>query len=127
MNALHDFYLMHRPQSIFFLVFIIACLPVLFYYRRRNPNPRFRPTMGEMAMVSLFAAAFSAGMAMVIGGMFNEHVDLSKMKEKAIQDFGNGGGGAVQRRPRSNSDTEDGGGRKVEEKKILDAIRDSQN
>ena len=38
------------PHIVFFGVYLAALIPVLYYYRRRTPNPRFRPTFGEMAM-----------------------------------------------------------------------------
>lgn len=120
MNQLRDFFLMYRPQCVFFLVFMAACVPVLFYYRRRNPNPRFRPSNGEMAMVSLFAAALSAGLGFGIGGMFNERQDFKKLAEKPIQDY-SGGGGAV--RQREGSGEGDSPAKKTDEQKILDALK----
>ena len=90
MNQLRDFFLMYRPQCIVFLIFMTASLPVLHYYRRRQPNPRFRPTIGEMTMVTLFAAIISAGAGMGIGGMFNERLDFKQLAKKPDADFGAG-------------------------------------
>ena len=97
MNQFHDFFLTYRPQCIVFCIFMTASIPILFYYRRRNPNPRFRPTSGEMAMVTLFAIVISAGMGVGLGGLFNERVDFSKLKGKPIQDTGSSGGGSIRR------------------------------
>ena len=88
MNSLRDFFLMYRPQCIVFLIFMTASLPVLQYYRRRQPNPRFRPSMGEMAMVTLFAAMLSAGAGMGIGGLFSERLDFKKLANKPEADYG---------------------------------------
>lgn len=93
MNSLSDFFLMYRPQCIVFLIFMTASLPVLQYYRRRQPNPRFRPSLGEMAMVTLFAAILSAGAGMGIGGLFNERLDFKKLANKPEADYG------AQRKP----------------------------
>jgi hypothetical protein len=73
----------YTAQTIFFLVFAVAFTPVLYYYRRRNPNPRFRPGWGEMTLMTVFALALSIGMAVGLGGLFNKGHEISKLKEKA--------------------------------------------
>ncbi len=83
MDQLIYFFKAHKPQCIFFLVFMGACIPVLYYYRKRNPNPRFRPTAGEMTLVSVFCAFVSGGLAVGMGGLFNEHQDFRKLSSKA--------------------------------------------
>ena len=60
----------YYPHLIFFGVFILALAPVLYYYQRRNPNPRFRPGVGEMTLISV-AALFLGGMAcFFLGNVF---------------------------------------------------------
>ena len=104
MSTLRDFFLMYRPQCIVFLIFMTASLPVLHYYRRRQPNPRFRPTAGEMAMVTLFAAIISGAAGMGIGGLFNERMNFKQLASKPDADYGTGRKADLQRRP---ADTED--------------------
>ncbi len=82
MDVVINFFTAHKPQCVFFLVFMAACVPVLYYYRRRNPNPRFRPTAGEMTLMTLFCAFLSGGLAVGLGGVFNEHQDFRKLAEK---------------------------------------------
>jgi hypothetical protein len=82
METIVDFFKSHKPQSVFFLVFMAACIPMLYYYRRRNPNPRFRPTVGEMTLMTLFCAFLSGGLAVGLGGVFNEHQDFRKLADK---------------------------------------------
>lgn len=52
---------------IFFVVGIIAVTPVLYYHYRKNPHPRFRPPLGEMVMLSLFALIFVGGGSYFMG------------------------------------------------------------
>lgn len=60
----------YLPHLVFFGVFIFALAPVLYYYQRRNPNPRFRPGLGEMTMISVFTL-FVGGLAcFFLGNVF---------------------------------------------------------
>ncbi|MEM7385606.1 MAG: hypothetical protein AAF514_11740 [Verrucomicrobiota bacterium] len=38
---------------IFFAIGAIVSSFIVFYYARKNPNPRFRPRFGEVCLVSL--------------------------------------------------------------------------
>jgi hypothetical protein len=59
-------------QLIFFVIGVVCSLPFLYWYYRRNPHPRFRPRIGEMLMVSLFAVLLSLGGSMLIGGLMDD-------------------------------------------------------
>lgn len=118
MSTLRDFFLMYRPQCIVFLIFMTASLPVLHYYRRRQPNPRFRPTIGEMTMVTLFAAILSAGAGMGIGGLFNERLDFKKLANKPEADFGS------PRKPNLKAHRSDAEDDASDTDKLLDEAKD---
>ncbi|MFN0127311.1 MAG: hypothetical protein ACKV19_11565 [Verrucomicrobiales bacterium] len=59
-------------QLFFFVLGLICAVPFLIWYYRRNPHPRFRPRLGEMAMVSLFAVMLSLGGSMLVGGVMDD-------------------------------------------------------
>ncbi len=82
MDVITNFFVSNKPQCIFFLLFMAACVPMLYYYSRKNPNPRFRPTMGEMTMVTLFCMFASGGLAVGLGSVFNDRQDLKKLTQK---------------------------------------------
>ena len=63
-------------QIIFFVIALVCSVPVLYWYYRRNPHPRFRPRLGEMAMVALFAVLLSLGGSMLIGGLMDDPEQL---------------------------------------------------
>ena len=63
---------------VFFLVGFVAVVPVLYYYYRRNPNPRFRPPLGEMVMISLFALMFVGGGSYFMGTLLSSDPDFSE-------------------------------------------------
>jgi hypothetical protein len=63
-------------QTIFFIIALICAAPVIYWYYRRNPHPRFRPRFGEMAMVTLFAVLLSLGGSMLIGGLMDDPEQL---------------------------------------------------
>lgn len=63
-------------QLIFFIIALVCSAPVLYWYYRRNPHPRFRPHFGEMAMVTLFAVLLSLGGSMLIGGLMDDPEQL---------------------------------------------------
>ena len=73
---------------IFFSVFFAAALPVLYYYRRRNPDPRFRPPAGEMAMITVFALFICSGLAFGLGSLFREDNDGRASKKKPNEGAG---------------------------------------
>lgn len=82
LDSIYYFIISHKPQVVFFSVFMAACIPVLYYYHRKNPNPRFRPPMGEMAMVTLFAVIGCAVISFGLGTLFNEDQDFKKLTQK---------------------------------------------
>lgn len=65
---------------IFFVVGVIAVIPVLYYYYRRNPHPRFRPPVGEMAMISVFALMFIGGGSYFMGTVLTSDPDFDAQK-----------------------------------------------
>ena len=54
---------------MFFGVFLAALVPVLYYYQRKNPSPRFRPGFGEMTMITV-VTVFVGGIACFLLGNF---------------------------------------------------------
>lgn len=60
----------YLPHLVFFGVFIFALVPVLYYYHRRNPNPRFRPGVGEMTMISVVALFVGGAACFFLGNVF---------------------------------------------------------
>ena len=72
----------YLPHITFFTVFFVASLPVLYYIRRKNPDPRFRPNFGEMSMITLFALFICAGMGFGLGTLFKPENDGSAFKKK---------------------------------------------
>ena len=61
---------MSKIFLIIFFVLITVCVPILIYYARKNPDPRFRPRFGELILVGLFMVAGSGGLAYVMQGIF---------------------------------------------------------
>ncbi len=72
----------YQAHLIFFLVFFAAAVPILYYIRRKNPNPRFRPGMGEMSVMTLIAVFICGGMAFGLGSLFRPENDGSSLKKK---------------------------------------------
>ena len=64
-------------SAIFFVVGMVAVTPVLYYHYRKNPNPRFRPPIGEMVMLSLFALMFVGGGSYFMGTLLSSNPDFS--------------------------------------------------
>lgn len=58
------------PHIIFFGGYVLVLIPMLYYYRRRNPNPRFRPSMGEMTMITVIAVMIGATASWFLGNVF---------------------------------------------------------
>jgi hypothetical protein len=67
-------------RIIFFVLSLLAAAPVLFYYYRRSPNPRFRPRLGEMALVSLFAVFLCGGFSYFVGGFMQDPDDFREIE-----------------------------------------------
>ena len=56
---------------IIFWVLIAACLPVLVFWVRRHRDPRFRPRVGEVFLVSLIMLMGSSTAAYFLRGIFS--------------------------------------------------------
>lgn len=78
----------YLPHLVFFGVFCLAVAPVLYYYQRRNPNPRFRPGLGEMTMISILVLGIGGAGSFVLGKFFRGDQDL-----RMLQDSPNEGAG----------------------------------
>ena len=107
----------YLPHITFFVAFFGAAIPVLYYIRRKNPDPRFRPNLGEMSLITLIAVCICGGMAFGLGSLFkpeNDGTSLSKKPDAgAGWSAGSGEGGGSEsggRRPQKdrNSDSDDG-------------------
>lgn len=72
----------YLPHLTFFLVFFAAAVPILYYLWRKNPNPRFRPSFGEMSVMTLIAFFICGGMAAGLGSLFKPENDGSSLKKK---------------------------------------------
>ena len=53
----------------FFVISLFVIVPFLYYYRNKNPNPRFRPKFGEMVLVTLLSLGLAGGASMFIAGL----------------------------------------------------------
>ena len=97
----------------FFIVSICAVVPVLYYYQRKNPDPRFRPRFGEMLLMGILAFGFCTGGAIFMGSIMGVEWDPEKMKQQLTK-------------PKSGGSDEDdgmfGGGEKSQEDEVLDTI-----
>lgn len=83
----------YYPHITFFIVFMVAAVPVLYYYQRKNPHPRFRPGFGEMTMVTVMAAMLCGGLAFGLGSVFRPENDGTALKKAPDRmDFNNEGG-----------------------------------
>lgn len=101
----------YLPHLTFFLVFFAAAVPILYYIRRKNPNPRFRPGFGEMAVMTLIAVFICGGMAFGLGSLFRPENDGTSLKKKPD----NGAGWSA-----GDSAINDGGGRRKSKGKDKD-------
>jgi hypothetical protein len=106
----------YLPHLIFFGVFFAAAVPVLYYIRRKNPNPRFRPGFGEMSVMTLIAAFICGGMAFGLGSLFRSENDGASLKKKpdAGAGWSAGDSGTAQdpgsgKKKSKNRDEDDGG------------------
>ena len=68
----------YLPHLVFFAVFLAALIPVLYYYRKRNPNPRFRPGAGEITLICVFALVVGGGACYFLGNVFRSERDFTK-------------------------------------------------
>lgn len=59
-------------RIILFVISLIVAAPVMFYYYRRNPNPRFRPALGEMVLIGVLTLGLCGTAAFYLGGVMND-------------------------------------------------------
>ncbi len=59
-------------RIILFVLSMIVAVPVMYYYYRRNPNPRFRPAFGEMVLIVVLAVGLCGTASFYIGGVMND-------------------------------------------------------
>lgn len=93
----------YLPHLTFFAVFFAAAVPVLYYLRRKNPDPRFRPSLGEMALLTVIAVFLCGSMALALGSLFKPENDGSALKMKPFEGSG---------RPAAESEADSGRGRR---------------
>ena len=86
----------YLPHLIFFAVFFTAAIPVLYYLRRKHPDPRFRPSFGEMSLLTVIALFICGCMAMALGSLFKPENDGSAFKMKPFDGPGPVGEGSEQ-------------------------------
>lgn len=106
----------YLPQIIFFAVFAAAALPIIYYIWRKNPDPRFRPSAGEMSLIIVFATFICGGMAIGLGSLFKPENDGTSMKKKPTEgagwsagDFSSDPGGSKKKSKSKDRDSEGGG------------------
>lgn len=68
-------------RYIFFILGMLVAAPVLFYYYRRNPNPRFRPRLGEMLLLALLSVFLVGGFSYYVGGIMQDP-DQLRLEER---------------------------------------------
>lgn len=51
------------PFWIIFSISIVSSMIILLYWARKNPNPRFRPRIGELLTGALFLVLISGGLS----------------------------------------------------------------
>ncbi len=66
------------PHIVFFSVFCVALVPMLFYYRRRQPHARFRPGAGEVTLIAVIALMIGGTASYFLGNLFRGDIDPSK-------------------------------------------------
>lgn len=84
----------YLPHITFFIAFFIAALPILYYIQRKNPNPRFRPNLGEMTLMTVIAVFICGGMAFGLGSLFKPENDGRGSAKKPGFEMPSAGGGA---------------------------------
>ena len=60
----------YLPHLIFFGVYLAALVPVLYYYHRRHPHPRFRAGIGEMTLIAVIALLIGGSASYALGNLF---------------------------------------------------------
>ncbi len=55
---------------IIFAVCIVVCVPILIYYAKRSPNPKFRPKFGEILLAGLLLVVASLGLSLGLSAVF---------------------------------------------------------
>ena len=92
-------------SAIFFVVGVIAVVPVLYYHYRKNPHPRFRPPLGEMVMLSLFALIFVGGGSYFMGTVLTSdpNLDDDSLKSRGARPQQKQDGSQGQSRPKKES------------------------
>ena len=96
---------MNRQALIAFLIIsVCVVVPFLYYYWRRNPNPRFRPKFGEMVLVALLAFGFTGGGSLFMAQLMGLDVDPKELFKKIEQGGGRRGG------PPTDDELESGAG-----------------
>jgi hypothetical protein len=93
----------YLPHLTFFAVFFTAAVPVLYYLSRKNPDPRFRPSFGEMSLLTLLAVFICGGMALGIGSLFKPENDGSSLKKKSSEGPGRAAAGPEENSGRRSS------------------------
>ena len=78
----------YLPHLTFFIAFFSAAVPILYYIHRKNPNPRFRPHLGEMSLLTLFAVFICGGMAFGLGSLFKPENDGKSLSKKPTEGAG---------------------------------------
>jgi hypothetical protein len=94
----------YLPHIILFCVFLAALLPVMYYYRRRHPHPRFRPGAGELTLLFVFAIAIGAPACYFLGNVFRGGVDTKKFTEKPDEGAGWSNGATTIHDPDKDED-----------------------
>jgi hypothetical protein len=69
---------------IFLSIAVCAAVPIIIYYYRRQPNPRFRPTMGEMTLVSLVIGMVFGGGAWGLASLMENPEDF-KLEDRLLR------------------------------------------
>jgi hypothetical protein len=78
---------MQIHQLIFFIIGLLVAIPVLVHYYRRVPR-RFRPKLGEMAMVSLFAVLLCGAGALLMGSFLDDPDQYKVQDDLAVAPAG---------------------------------------
>jgi amino acid transporter len=72
-----QFYL---PHLILFGVCLTVLTVFLYWYRRRNPNPRFRPSAGEIAVIAIIGILAGAFASYGLGNIFRGDVSFKQLE-----------------------------------------------
>ncbi len=81
----------YAPHLIFFTVWCFTVVPLLVWHYRKHPHPIFRPSIGEMSMLTIMCALIGGGGSFFMGTMFRSDLDTQKLTEKPAIDSGNAG------------------------------------